>query len=283
MSENPSSQGIGGFFKSLFYFIGSRLFIFNMIKLVVVLALFVTALYWLLGCYTKHGDSVTVPSFKGMTIQQAEKLMDDRGLNYTVTDSVFDPAAKPLQVMEQEPVANTKVKPSRNIYLTLNAVKPPLVKLPNLIGKSFDIAQKNLELRGLRIGVTETRPDPASNTVLEVKYNGKILKEKDEVPKGAALTLVIADGIGDTELDIPELVGNTVEEAKFLIKTNNLNLGSIVGNGSISDTAHAFVYKQNPTAKKGEKIKMGEQVDIYISARMPEPTTVPPATAKPAR
>jgi eukaryotic-like serine/threonine-protein kinase len=266
---SDTTQPNPGFFKNLLYFIGSRLFLFNMVKLVVVGALAIVLMYWLLGCYTKHGDSVTVPSIKGMTIQRAEQLLDDRDLNYTVTDSVFDQNAKPLQVMEQEPAANTKVKPARHIYITLNAVKPPLIKMPNLLARSFEVAQRNLETHGLRIGMTETRPDPAQNTVLEVKYNGKSIKAGDMIPKGAALTLVIADGIGDTELDIPELVGNTVEEAKFLIKTNNLNLGSIIGLGSIRDTARAFVYKQNPAAKKGEKIRMGEQVDIYISTSMP--------------
>jgi eukaryotic-like serine/threonine-protein kinase len=265
MSNTTNPRSLAHYFREILYFVGSRLFLWNMAKFFIGLFLFLTALYWLLGCYTKHGDSVTVPSLKGMTIQQAERLMDDRGLNYVVTDSVFDPNAKPYQVMEQDPVTNTKVKPSRSIYLTLNAVRPPLVKLPNLIGKSLEIGTRNLELRGLRIGGTETRPDPATNTVLEVKLNGKIIKPNDELPKGSVLTLVVADGIGDTELDIPDLICNTVEEARFLIKTNNLNPGAIIGDGSVRDTLKAYVVKQNPMPKKGEKIRMGSQVDIWIS------------------
>ncbi len=157
------------------------------------------------------------------------------------------------------------------------------MKLPNLLGKSYEIAQRNLELRGLKIGATETRPDPASNTVLEVRYNGKILKSEDQVPKGAPLTLVLADGIGDTELDIPALVGMTVEEAKFLIKTNNLNLGAVICTGSVRDTLRAYVWKQNPGSKKGEKIKMGEQVDIWISPTMISPSSVSSSSEKPPR
>ena len=153
--------------------------------------------------------------------------------------------------------------------MTLNAVRPPLVKLPNLIGKSLEICTRNLELRGLRIGGTETRPDPATNTVLEVKLNGKVLKPNDELPKGSVLTLVVADGIGDTELEIPDLVCNTVEEARFLIKSNNLNPGAIIIEGMVRDTLKAYVWKQNPSPKKGEKIRMGEQVDMWISATKP--------------
>ena len=90
------------YFRELLYFIGSRLFLWNIAKFFIAAFLFFTVLYWLLGCYTKHGQSVTVPSIKGMTVQQAERLMNDRNLNYVVTDSVFDAKAKPLQVMDQE-------------------------------------------------------------------------------------------------------------------------------------------------------------------------------------
>ena len=269
MSNTNQPRGIAYYLGEILAFVGSRLFLWNMAKFAIGIVLFFTALYWGLGCYTKHGDSVTVPSLKGMTIQQAERLMNDRGLNYVVTDSVFDPNAKPYQVMEQDPIANTKVKPSRAIYMTLNAVRPPLVKLPNLLGKSLEICTRNLELRGLRIGGTETRPDPATNTVLEVKLNGKVLKPNDELPKGSVLTLVVADGIGDTELEIPDLVCNTVEEARFLIKSNNLNPGAIIIEGMVRDTLKAYVWKQNPSPKKGEKIRMGEQVDMWISATKP--------------
>ncbi len=253
----------------ILYFIGSRLFLANVLKLVAAVALFVTITYWLLGCYTKHGDSVTVPTLKGMTIKQAEALLDSRDLNYTITDSVFDINAKPLQVMEQDPVANTKVKPSRYIYLTLNAVKPPMVKMPDLLAKSFELAEQNMQLRGLKIERKETRPDAATGTVLEMRYNNKIIKPGELLPKGAGVVLVVADGIGDTELDMPSLTCMTVDAAKFLIKSNNLNLGSIVCTGAVRDTGKAIVYKQNPGAKKGDKIRMGEQVDIYISATPP--------------
>ena len=262
-----------GMLSETLHFIGSRLFLANMLKLVGALSLFLILLYWLLGCYTKHGNSVTVPSVKGMTIAQAENLLDSRDLNYTITDSVFDQNAKPLQVMEQDPVPNTKVKPSRYIYLTLNAVKPPMVKMPDLLNKSLELAQRNMELRGLKIERTETRPDVAGGTVLEVRYNNKIIKPNDLLPKGAGVVLVVADGMGDTELDIPQLTCMTVDAAKFLIKSNNLNLGLIVGNGFSGDTTKAIVYKQNPPFKKGEKIRMGEQVDIFI-------TGTPPAECK---
>ncbi len=253
----------------ILYFIGSKLFLVNVLKLIAVFTLVITIIYWLLGCYTKHGDSITVPNIKGMSIEEAKKLLDKRDLNYTITDSIFDLNAKPLQVMEQDPVPNTKVKPSRYIYLTLNAVKPPLVKMPSIIAQSLEVATRNMELRGLKIERTETRPDPATGTVLEIRYNNKPIKPNELLPKGASVVLIVADGVGDTELELPQLTCMTVDAAKFLIKSNNLNLGSIVGTGYIRDTARAVVYKQNPAFKKGEKIHMGEQVDIFISATPP--------------
>ena len=271
MDDNTPTKPakLGNFFAETLQFVGSKLFLFNALKFVISTFLVLLMLYWLLGCYTKHGQSVTVPSLKGMTIQQAEKLLDDRGLNFIITDSVFDAAAKPMQVLEQDPLPNSKVKPSRYIYLTLNATKPPLVKLPNMIGKSLEICTRNLEMRGLRIASTETKADPATNSVLEVRYNGKVIKANDEIPKGAGLVLVVADGIGNTQLAVPALIGQTVDAARFLIKSNNLNLGAIICDGIVRDTARAYVYKQNPESRKDEKIRMGEQIDIWISANPP--------------
>ena len=255
--------------QELLHFVGSRAFLYFALRFFGIAAVVLFVLFKLLGCYTSHGDSVTVPNLKGMTMRQVEQILAARSLHYEVTDSVFDLAAKPLQIMEQDPIAGSSVKTRRLIYLTLNAVRPPLVKIPDLIGKSLEIAQRNLEMRGLHVAGTEQRPDPANNTILEMRFNGKKIKAGDDIPKGTGLTLVVADGVGDTQLPVPELVCKTYDEARFLIRSNNLNLGAVVCDVSVRDTLKAYVWKQSPAVSPAEKIRMGAPVDVWLIQTKP--------------
>ena len=85
--------------------------------------------------------------------------------------------------------------------------------------------------------------------------------------------------MGGGDIDVPELVGLTLGEAKAYLSTVNINLGAVVANGPIKDSSLAYVIKQNPsyisseTGPNGEKvinkIKQGQVVDLYISDTAP--------------
>jgi len=146
--------------------------------------------------------------------------------------------------------------------------------VPDIWEKDKDFAKRLLRARGLAVNSKiEYKPDPARNTVLQVKYKGEPLQrpEKDKptkVPKGSELTLVVAEG-STTSMTVPKFTCRTVDEARYQLETYNLSLGTIVADETVTDEASAYIYRQSPDYSRGDIIRMGDAVDIWITKTKP--------------
>jgi beta-lactam-binding protein with PASTA domain len=167
------------------------------------------------------------------------------------------------------------VKVGRTIYLTVNKVVPPMVEMPDLEGLTFRSAEMTLHSRRLNVGDTMYKPDFATNTVLQQLLNHKPIKAGRQIPEGSSIDLVLSSGTGSVENPVPNLIGMTFTEAKETLAAMNLNLGTVMIDAGVSDTANAFVYKQLPPVKNelGEirTVRAGQIVDLYLSAGKPAP------------
>jgi beta-lactam-binding protein with PASTA domain len=211
---------------------------------------------------TNHGETITVPNLQGMHIDQLEDFLSDRDLAFQVDDSTYNPGAQPYLVFQQYPLPGSKVKQGRKIYLSINSKNPPLVKMPNLKGRSFLNAQRELEGFGLLLGEIKYIPDLQLNAVLDQTQNGRELKEGELIPKGSKVDLVVGDGLSNQELDVPDLVGMPLDEAITLLQGSNLQKGSVITEAA-EGSASGQVIRQKP--EPGKKIREGDVVDIWIS------------------
>ena len=178
-----------------------NLLIMAAIGLVIILLFF----YAYLPVTTNHGATLPVPDLRGKSQEEVAKIMKENKLRYEVIDSTYSPDLDPLQVVRQYPTAGANVKKKRKIYLTVNNINAPTVKVPaGLIGHSFENAQVQLRRVGLRVGrVTEEFPKPGeavgANRILGVIVNEQEVTEKDlergiSVEKGAAIDLIKTKG-----------------------------------------------------------------------------------------
>lgn len=231
---------------------------------------FALGLMWLvfasLSFYTKHGESIKVPDLRGMTLSEVATYLESRSLTYTVLDSSYNKDIEPEAVIEQAPIAGATVKENRRIYLTINAKQPPLVKIPEIMYASLRNAQVQLQSVGLETGELKYVPDLAKNAVLDIRFKGVSIKTGTEVPKGMPIDLVLGNGLGDTRIKVPNLVGKTFLEAKLTLRAYDLNLGAVIKDGAIKNEESAVVYKQSPDAgENGDRqVTLGEPIDIFI-------------------
>jgi eukaryotic-like serine/threonine-protein kinase len=260
--------------------ITSRPFWFN---LLVVLGLFlvVFVLFFLsLGFITKHGERLTVPDVYRKNVQEATMALEKMGFNVDVRDSIYIDSLPALAVWEQTPEKGAIVKVGRTIYLTVNKVIPPMVKMPDLEGLTFRSAEMTLHSRRLNVGDTIRKPDFATNTVLQQLWNGKVIKPGRDIPEGSSITLVLSSGTGATENPAPDLVGMSYLEAKETLSASNLGLGTVLIDPGVSDTANAFVVKQSPMRRNDlgglNMVRAGETIDIWLSVNKPASTPAKP-------
>jgi hypothetical protein len=219
--------------------------------------------FWL-NSFTKHGENIAVPDFRGMSQEKAQSVSEENNLEIVVVDSLYEIGKKPGVVLDQDPAPKTNVKEGRAIYVTLNASLPPKVKMPNLIDVSLRQAEAMLESYGLKVGRTSYKPDMAKNAVLEQRYKGAPIAPGKEISKGAAIDLVLGDGAGAVDVQIPELTGLTRGEAFFVLKGISLSLGNVRYDAGVKDTLAATIYRQVPTATDGAVIQQGESIDIFL-------------------
>jgi beta-lactam-binding protein with PASTA domain len=237
----------------------------------IIIALFLVFFFSFFFIYlpwsTNHGQSITVPDLRGMTIEEMEKELEERNLDYEVSDCTFVAGVKPLSILTQYPKSGSSVKEGRKIYLTIISATAPMIKLPDVIGRSEASAKNQLLSAQLVAGTTEIIPALEENTVLKIKLNGQEIKPGTLIPKGSVVVFVVGDGLGDQMIEIPNLVGMAADEAEILISGQNLVLSKQYV-GATEGYADGMVIKQRPAAD-GNKIHLGDVIDVEIAGNAP--------------
>lgn len=228
--------------------------------LIAILGLFLI-IYFGLKTYTKHGDSQEVPVLKGLHISEAIQILDKAGLAYQI-DSVYQLDAQPGLVIEQDPEASALVKSGRTIYLTIITQVAPEVDFPNIIEKNLIEATAIIKNLSLKVGDTIYINDIAKDVVLEAKFAGQTIRPGRKISKGSSITLVLGNGKGANEVEVPILLNLTLSEAKFALQGLGLTIGSISGN--ITDTLTARIIAQSPDST-AQIIPIGTPINLTLS------------------
>jgi len=249
---------------SLFDFLKSKTFRYNLSGAVILaVVLFFVLQQWLNG-FTRHGESISVPDLHGMKKEKMEKLLQETGLSYEIVDSLYENGTAPGTIIDQDPAATSLVKKGRTIYLTINASKPPKVKMPDLLDVSHRQAEAILESFGLKVGKVTYEPDLAKNAVLKQLYRGVPIQPGREIYKGSPIDLVLGDGMGTSEVPVPDLTGLTRSEAVLVLQGASLMLGAVSYDPGVRDTSKAKVYLQTPEASESSLLNQGATIDLYL-------------------
>jgi eukaryotic-like serine/threonine-protein kinase len=276
---------------SLKDFLLSKVFLRSLVLAVMIgIGILIVLLIWL-NFYTRHGQARPVPDFTGLTVEQASDLAEENKLRYQIIDSVYTTAVERGAVAEQNPKPGFKVKKKRNIMLTINAFKPEMVAVPNLIDMSLRQASKVLESSGLELGQRTYKPDLSINFVIEQHYRGRRINPGDSIQKGSVIDIVVGKGLSNERTNIPQLVGMKLDPAKNRIMESSLVLGTFIYDKTIrtgADSAKAFVYKQNPEYRDGSSVPIGSDIYLWLTTDsamiiLPEPVVSDTtASAEPA-
>ncbi|HYK45359.1 MAG TPA: PASTA domain-containing protein [Parafilimonas sp.] len=271
----------------MFRFITKRSFAVNFLVAIALLLLIAFLFFMSLDSLTRHNETIRVPQVSGRTLADATSLLKKDGFEVAVQDSVYIDTLEPLAVVKQSPESEELVKVHRTIYLTVNRAQPPLIEMPDLRGFSFRSAQLYLESLGLKVGDTSYTPDIARNAVKDQLFNGRTIEPGTKIPMSSAIDFVLGNGLGETQLAVPDLVGLTVSQAREYLSGDNVGVGVIITTGAVTDTANAYIVKQNPPPTtqlpSGEtvhnRIRPGQLMDIWISTTPPvrDTTAVQPA------
>lgn len=255
-------------------FLRSPYFLKNFAALLGFLVFFFLLIRFWLNIYTNHGESLQVHDYTGMHLDEAIQKAKSRSFKVVVSDSIYLVDREPFTVLEQEPKPFSRVKENRRIYIIITKQTPDEVTLPNLVG-SYDYDQYSRKLKLLDLKPTivdrEFSNRLEENTILHFFYKGQKITDADlrnaiKVPKGSVLEFVVTERTTNN-VPIPNLICKNYKAASFQITGHQLNVGKIYGN--VSDRDRAYVWKQEPAYESGRYIRMGTQINIYLTDSRP--------------
>jgi beta-lactam-binding protein with PASTA domain len=176
-------------------FLFSFTFVKQLVKALVIAAVFLVLLLYSLGWHTRQGQFVEVPDLSRQTIDQVVEIMDDVDLRFEVIDSAnYNPSFEPFAVIEHLPKAGEKVKKDRKIYLTLNPYNYREISVPDVIQITYRNAASTLRAVGLEIGEISYRDNIGKDMVLQLRYKGEAIIPGVKVPKTSPIDLVLGNG-----------------------------------------------------------------------------------------
>ncbi len=266
--------------KDILKFILSRIF-WKHIAIIAGSAIFITLSVFIgLKIYTDHGRAYAVPDLKGLTVEEAEMVTNARNLRYKISDSVFISHEARGTVIDQNPMPNFRVKENRTIFLTINAMNPERVPMPDVTGVSLRQARAIIETQGLEVGRLIYVPDIALNNVLRQQYENREIKPGEMVARGDSIDLVLGEGLSTITTSVPDLLYMNQEEARSRILESSLNVGATIYDSTVieaEDSLNAFVYRQRPEYYEDLEIRLGSIVDMWLSVDstlIPVPDTI---------
>ena len=181
---------------SVFQFIKSKSFV----KQIAILGVAVFLLYFILKFWlnitTNHDQKIQVPDLHKMTIEEAERRLNELDLDFIVIDSAsYNPEYPKKSVIEQSPEAGDYVKEKRKIYLTLNPSKYRDITIPDLNGRTKRQATSELQAIGFIVSTKYTYvKDIGKDVVRGLRHRGAIVNANDKLPKNSIIELVLGDG-----------------------------------------------------------------------------------------
>lgn len=257
-------------------FVSSRIFLLNFGKMLLVAALLFFFVSTWLKCYTHHGESVSVNDFTGMHLLDAKKASASKGFEFEVIDSVWMDGQPSGIIIQQDPRPLARVKEGRKIYVTVTG-RPGPVRLPQLSDSSYDYELYSARLSRLGIKtrikeeVYDSRQEP--NTILYLIYEGKKVTESDikngfDVMMGSTVEFVITKRYSN-EVEIPDLVCRSLDEAVFLLSSAGFSLGEVFEDETITDRNSAWVYRQEPDYIPRQLLPVGSQFNLWVTQQVP--------------
>ena len=235
----------------------------NKVTMFIIAGVVVIAIAGLIGLASMLGwfggsDEISVPSFVGKTLEQAQTEAEELGLVIQEGDLVYSPDQEEGLIASQNPVEGAKVTEGKVITVNISKGKKDGV-VPKIEGMDYEEAKAYLESFGFKMGpgVTIESHLPKGIIVSQSIPYGTSAKS------GTEINVEISDGKGKEMVKVPNLIGRTPDEANSLLSAAGLSTNGSVVYEEVADMAQNLVFWQSVAADT--EVEKGSIVDYKVS------------------
>jgi beta-lactam-binding protein with PASTA domain/serine/threonine protein kinase len=201
----------------------------------------------------------TIPSVLNLSLEDADEVLSDMELNISVTAEEYSDSIKEGHIISQNLGEGEKVKKNTTLEVVISKgeqIKEPVyITVPKLTGLTKKEVQQLVQQNGLQADYVKEYSD-----VVEKGYViSQEPKAETEVEADTSVTIVISKGM--EPIEIPSVVGKTIEGAKEALESKSLICE--VKNIYSDSVEEGYVISQNINA--GEKVVKDTTITITVS------------------
>lgn len=202
-------------------------------------------------------SELTVPDFRGMTFEAAEKIADKRGLYLDEVGSEYSENYNEGEIISQTPGEGTNVSKGDTISVVISKGSQQAT-VPDVRGMTLEEATEKLEECDLKVGnVMESYSDTVkAGEIISQGYEPDV-----KIDRESEVNLEISLGESPYTI-VPNCVGSDINSAKAMLDEAKLKVGNITYKKSESE--NNLVVEQS--VEYGSKVDEYTTVDLVVSS-----------------
>ena len=237
------------------------------VAIAVVAAIIVLGVIFIPKLFASTGDEFECPNFVGQNFEDVQNNKEyDGKFIFTFEPKSSDEYAENL-IVEQSITEGSPLKEGTKITLYYSSGKT-LIEIPNVYGYTEAAAKTELEdINDFKIVIKqEFSEDVESGIVIKTEP-----KRGERVPKGTKIEVYVSSGKEEISVDIPNVVGEPIAQAKAKIEDAKLNVSVENVNLTPADNNQPkdYVLRQEPQGGS-EKVPEGTTITLYVSSGLYE-------------
>ena len=240
---------------------------------VVAIVAIIIFLVTLLGGGVLGGNNqmVVIPTLVG---KNYDTLQNTNGIVIDAPEYAYDDTYEKGKVIDQSPEAGKQVEKGTVVSVTVSLGPAPQAQImEDLTGQKRATAENFLSGQGLLFLVEEE----SSETVEEGRVSRTEPEAGQPIPEGAKVTLYISTGPAMREMEMPDVVNQSVDTAKKILEMLELKLDIVEEEEENAEYAENYIIRTEPVAD--EVLKTGDTVKLFVSTG-PEKAKMPDVTGK---
>ena len=172
---------------------------------------------------TLKGEMVTIPDLTNKSMEEAREILMDKKLFVIKSGIELDERIEKDKIIEQDPLAGSKVKINNVVKVVLSAGKEKVI-VPRFIGRSLQAIGPEIIQAGLMKGKISHVHTPAYAA-------GKIVSQhpldNEEVARGSRISFLVSQGERERKFLMPDLIGKRASVVIEKLKELEFNIGHI--------------------------------------------------------
>jgi len=216
--------------------------------------------YMVMPLYVRWHGEVRAPSLTYTTLPTAEKMLAERGLCYTVKDTVYRPETPAQSIIDQFPDAGDLVREDRRIQLTIS-LPPGMKEMPDLISKTLRHAK--IVLSEMSLTLDSVKYD-SSNFYHEGVVIAQSIPAADSVGYTSKIILTVSKGKRNAQKSVPDVINLGESEARKLLEDKGFTVGLVTTMRDSTLLPHTVISQSwNPGTRFPIDRKV--QIDLIVS------------------